>query len=62
MADKFKHSLHILEDQTHKKIKKKLLSKNKFKMAAKFKLTTKTKSACKNYKSSLKKIGAVLVV
>jgi hypothetical protein len=55
--------LIILEEQTPKKIRKTLLSQNKFKMAANFKLATKTKFACKNYKLSTKKkkIGAVLV-
>jgi hypothetical protein len=37
--------LHILEEQTQKKIKKNCWQKNLFKMAAKFKMATKTKFA-----------------
>jgi hypothetical protein len=48
--------LHILEEQNSQKIKKFGCPKKKIKVAAKFKMATKTKFACKNYKSSFFKI------
>jgi hypothetical protein len=55
--------LHILEEQTEKKINI-LFPKNIFRMAVEIKMATKTKFASKNYKLSFfkKKFRAVLVV
>jgi hypothetical protein len=54
----------VLAYSLGKNSKKNLLPKNKFKMAAKFTMATKTKFACENYKSSFfkkRKIRAVSV-
>jgi hypothetical protein len=50
---KMQYFLQNLEDQSQKKKKYKIfLPQNKFKMVAKFKMATKTKFSCINYKSS----------